>query len=715
MTISVEELCMVLEERNGFPLNDRQREVVAHGSGPLLVVAGPGTGKTETLVARCLKLLCCDRVDPRAIIVTTFTEKAARNLEQRIAGHMTSLQERFPCLSDININRLRIGTLHSLANDILQEYRYLPYRNVRLLDEVEARMFIRRHIAYEVRTNWHEIISHFSYLLGHTAGGFSLWDVVRMLEKLFNWIVEYRVDLHRLQGAPEGAYRQLAEAYSFYRDRLEEQGCCDFAHLQQLFLEFLDSPQGQLFLGGNSQTGDPPIACVLVDEYQDTNPIQEEIYFRLASAEPHNLTVVGDDDQAIYRFRGSTVECMVRFSQRCENRWNVRPHEVRLQENYRSDQRIVEWYGWYIQSFNLMQQQGVRLWKPMMVSRQGIRGSYPALGFLEGRNINDLAQQFATFVRSLRDQGTIEDYSQCVLLLRSTKEASRAAGPFVSALRDEGIPVYNPRSKAYSKQPEVREVLGVLVTILNPDGTDLPDHVRDWIQEASRVIDAYPDLRGYVERSRERIRSAEGGEILAEDFLEVVYRILSFPPFLGYRQDPVRDYRLSKLTRLFESFGSICGRRLERDRSQPSVSGSWLRSFCEVLGGYFETYGVDDDEDEEVVCPRGSFPVMTIHQAKGLEFDFVFVGRLGSACAPRGEHRLEAEMAQFRREPPMFAFRPEELALQDDVRLYYVAYSRAKYALILLVTKDQLRRSASETVSFGGEGGVGMRRRFQKL
>lgn len=707
MAIGIDDLYRVLRERNGFPLNDRQREVVAHGEGPLLVIAGPGTGKTETLVARSLKLLCCDRVDPQAIIVTSFTEKAARNLEQRIVGHMTALQNCFPCLSNINVSRLRIGTLHSLVNDILQEYRYVPYQHVRLLDEVETRMFIREHVVPEARRRWPEVFEHFRYLSGHSRAH-SSWEVVRVLERLFSWIVEYRVDLRQLEGTTEPAYCQLAEAYRFYRSRLEERGLCDFSHLLLFFLEFLESRQGELFLRGNPQVGVPPVNFVLVDEYQDTNPIQEEIYFRLTSARPHNLTVVGDDDQAIYRFRGSTVECMVGFPDQCHRRWNVRPRQVALVENYRSDGRIVQWYGWYVESFPQMRRQRVRLQKPEIVPRQGIRGDYPSLGLLEGRIKDDLAQRFAELVWNLREQGTIEDYTQCVLLLWSTRESRRAAGPFISALRERGIPVYNPRSKRYSEQPEVKRVLGVLLEILGPTGASLPDYVDDWIREAREVIRESDSLRSYVENSKERVRSAENGKVLAEDLLEVVYRILSFPPFLDYRRDPVVDSRLSKLTRLLESFGSVHDRRLIKDRR-------WVTAFCEILGGYFTAYGVDDDEDEEVACPRGSFPVMTIHQAKGLEFDFVFVGSLGTSFSPGGEHRLEAEMNRFRHVPPTIAFSPGDLALQDAVRLHYVAYSRAKYALILLVTTDQLRRSASETASFGGEGGPGVRRRFSVL
>ena len=102
---------------------------------------------------------------------------------------------------------------------------------------------------------------------------------------------------------------------------MEENRSCDFAHLQLKFLEFLESPSGSRFLRGDNTSDHPGVGYVLVDEYQDTNPIQEKIYLQLARRSPHNLCVVGDDDQALYRFRGGTVECMVNFDQACQSTW----------------------------------------------------------------------------------------------------------------------------------------------------------------------------------------------------------------------------------------------------------------------------------------------------------------------------------------------------------------------------------------------------------
>ncbi|MHC5731702.1 MAG: UvrD-helicase domain-containing protein, partial [Nostoc sp.] len=90
---------------------------------------------------------------------------------------------------------------------------------------------------------------------------------------------------------------------------------------------------------------------VLVDEYQDTNPIQEQIYLALANQSPHNITVVGDDDQALYRFRGGNVTCMVNFDQACMAKFNQSPHQIQLDNNYRSHPEIVNFFNHYITSF----------------------------------------------------------------------------------------------------------------------------------------------------------------------------------------------------------------------------------------------------------------------------------------------------------------------------------------------------------------------------
>lgn len=303
----------VIERNSNRQLNAEQRQVVEHGTGPLWVIAGPGSGKTEVLVLRCLKLACVDGVSPRSIMLTTFTNKAAKNIQDRVAVYKAYLDDEEEDLKSVDLFDLRVGTLHSLCNDIMQEYRYEGYQNYRLLDELDQLLFVYEQSQPAARnaptTVYLPFWRHFDYLATryNAAGGWRWttsqtylphrWVRANATVKMFNRIVEDQVDVSRLS-ASGGTFEVLADAYKAYRNALEDNYSCDFAHLQLKFFEFLNSPNGERFVNGEGTTEQPGIRHVLVDEYQDTNPIQEAIYLRLAQPEPHNLTVVGDDDQA---------------------------------------------------------------------------------------------------------------------------------------------------------------------------------------------------------------------------------------------------------------------------------------------------------------------------------------------------------------------------------------------------------------------------------
>src|SRR5882724_8207518 len=120
--ITQAELIAGIEAKNGFPLDASQIQAIQYGVGPLLIAAGPGTGKTEVLVARSLKFMCCDNVPPGSVMLTTFTEKAAKNLQDRLSEAFLYLAGMYAQqLSGIDPSDLRIGTLHGLCNDVLQD------------------------------------------------------------------------------------------------------------------------------------------------------------------------------------------------------------------------------------------------------------------------------------------------------------------------------------------------------------------------------------------------------------------------------------------------------------------------------------------------------------------------------------------------------------------------------------------------------------------
>ena len=175
----------------------------------------------------------------------------------------------------------------------------------------------------------------------------------------------------------------------------------------------------------------PGVCWVLVDEYQDTNLIQEEIYLTLANRTPFNIAVVGDDDQALYRFRGGSVECMVTFDQACAVFLGMQAGRVArfpLVANFRSHAGIVAFCEAYITAFASMARPGARVPnKPALVPRSSIVGAYPSVGQLRAATMDAVAARFAETVQDLVANRVVQDYSQCCLLRKSTKETPNNA------------------------------------------------------------------------------------------------------------------------------------------------------------------------------------------------------------------------------------------------------------------------------------------------
>jgi DNA helicase-2/ATP-dependent DNA helicase PcrA len=667
------------------------------------------------------KLVQTERVPAESVMITTFTEKAATNLRDRIATYRSFLVVEHPELEDVDISQLLVGTLHELCNDILQEYGYPDYENVKLVDQYEQSMLIYEHHSLVQQSNPDQdrpFWNRFSYLFRddqYQEGWRYLpnkWLRAEALQTLFRSIVEDRVSVRGMR-QEGGEWGRLANAYEEYQNILEDHYRCDFAHLQKRFLDFLDHPVGESFLTGREEQNYDGIRWVLVDEYQDTNRIQERIYFRLAERDSHNLVVVGDDDQALYRFRGGSVECMVSFDDACATFFSDFDSDLsdyQLVKNFRSHEQIVEFCNDYIRSFDVMQQEGARIEKGELEAHSDIAGDHEAVGYIRADTLDDLGEEFAETVRDLVENGVVQDANQCCLLLKTTQEGPQQSGPYVEALRDQenDLEPYNPRNKAFLEHEEVQILLGALLTILDPDleycpddsggRSSIEDSVRGWVDAYEQVASGHQELEDYVEESRDRIGRLSTGDDLDYELLEIAYYLLSLPPFTEWKDEPYRRRRLGKVTELLEAFQSTPVQGYPNvSKGQLSVTDpgqihpGWLRTFYYVPIGYLVRSGQDDVEIEDVICPSGMVPVMTIHQAKGLEFPFVFVGTLTENDSPGAEHQLEDDLAQFPINPDrIFEYgSAEERARRDLVRKYYVAYSRAKHALVLMMSDYQ--------------------------
>lgn len=715
-----------------WEFNESQEHAILAGDGPFWITAGPGSGKTEVLVSRTLKLLLVDEVPPGSILLTTFTEKAAQNLEERIVDRLNRLGIK----ADVDVNEVHIGTLHSLCNDIMQEYRYPAYANTELLDEDGQQLFMYNNCDFVSvlqgnadADDWNTVDSEelqedawefFDAVLPRQVSpkyGPNKWQATDAASQIFNRISQYLADTDSLRRAPEPEWRVCAEGLDRYREMLRENHRCDFARLLEQFIDFVGAESGQRFIHGEADRDRPPLKHILVDEYQDTNPLQQELYFRLTEAldEP-NLTVVGDDDQALYRFRGGTVECLIQFPERASERFDTTVQREQLNTNYRSAEDIVDWCNRYMDEYPLMQRSGARAPNkaPMAVGRENTGERESVKSLLVGDRDQRPADVAAELVESLHDEGYIEDYSQVAFLFKSTKENSRWAGTYAEALRERGIPVHNPRNKAFLDQEEIRFALSAVIRCLDPELEGLEaarvmgrvkGQVEDWAGEFDEFVDEHgaTELERYVRRKRREVRQAEEGDSLGYTVLELLYRILSFEPFQTWIETadrPERGKRLGRLSKLFDSFASITGpEHMQRSSRSSSVSTRFLGSFYYVFCGYLEASDFNEPEDPHDQIPSGFVQMMTVHQAKGLEFPVTFVSDLDSEPWTGGTYWLENQLEPYADIHPTGT--TDERANRDEIRRFYVAYSRAEEDLLLL---DQAGAATDLSLGYTSDG-----------
>lgn len=698
-SLNISEFIDGYEAAIGRKLNSEQRQAVKHGKGPLYVMAGPGSGKSEVMVARAIKLVLVDGAQPESVFVTSFTRKAARNLEDRIADRLLRMGY------DTTLDGLRIGTLHGLCDQIMRQYRWPEYHGKRLLNELEQAFLVYRSVDDLIEEEdadlfWSEY-AHIEQAVSSQFGP-NKWQRAAIALKLLNRIADEHCDLVKLGKARKKQVSQLAGLTIRYREKLRSENAVDYSVLQNDFLDFLSSPVGRSFLGGDRARGLAPLKYVLVDEYQDTNPVQEAIYVELAKQAGGNITVVGDDDQALYRFRGATVECLIRFPELCTTELGKTAKSLQLQTNYRSLPSIIQWSEKIISGQPAMHKPGARAPKKPMVSARAAIADFEPVGCIGGQRAVDAADGVAQTIKQLIDRGLVDDPSQIAILLRSAKESPRNAGPVAEALRELSVPVYNPRSKAFLEAEEVAGMIGALITVLDPEGL-VSDQVRgraqesiaQWRERFEDLANAHPQLSTYVGRVQAAIEKKEGGEYLNISLRDLFYRFLALEPFRTWSESASTTFRLGQLSAIIESFAADSNDSLRKSKEDGGgISETWLRAvFYPRFIGYLHRADLDDPDDVDYEIRPGAVQIMTVHQSKGLEFPVVFVGSVDKTpSATDTTYGLEELLARYSQRPRQLA-PTDDRATQDLVRFYYVAYTRAQNLLILFGTQSHFAKA----------------------
>jgi len=641
-------------------MSDAQREIVAHCDGPLLVIAGPGSGKTFSLVLRAMNLLLLGKVVPRELVLCTFTEKAAFELRDR----MSAAARKVAYTADLS--ELKVSTIHGLCNRLLTLHRHrTPLgNNYETLDELTQLLFI---------------FEHFKEIAGEDAsppylGKWSTkWTAIQGLVGYFNKITEELVDAERLASDPDPFLQALGRAYLAYRQALFADNRLDFAHQQKLVHELLQNSELLDRVARDAK-------YVMVDEYQDTNFIQEQLLLKLTKGH-RNLCVVGDEDQSLYRFRGATVRNILEFTDRVPN-----CSVAKLTTNYRSHRGIVAAYDRWMASADWSNLVGLpfRHDKTIVPDERSDHGHYQPVVAIWGNDERDEAERFADLVAFLKSQAIIADYSQVALLLRSVR--LEHSGHYIEALERRGIPAFCPRARAYFDNDEVRLMVASFALIfgfhgagrgnlVGPALTDMAAFVDACIVELARRCGGSHPVALALRRWSQEIAALAEGESLDLRPADYFYQLLALEPFAGFVRDENRARNLAILSQLLNTFQNYYRCSIVTFKNREYLRFHLFNSFLWLL----HDGGINEYEDPNQPFPKGHVQVLTIHQAKGLEFPVVVVGSLDKQVST--SKQIDRDLQPYYARPP---FEPEgRITKFDRMRLFYVAFSRPEKLLVL--------------------------------
>ena len=650
---------------NNYPdLNPTQREVIGHNEGPLLVIAGPGSGKTYSIVLRALNLLLLEKAEPRQIILCTFTEKAAFEMRDRLSAAARQVNYKN------DLSELHATTIHGLCNQFIAQHRHhTPLGSgYETLDELTQSLFI---------------FENFGQIIGEAQNNLYLgrwktkWTAIEGARKYFDKIAEELVDVNQLAESDDLFLRAIAAAYHAYETTLYENNRVDFAHLQRIAFNLLEDEARCKML-----TSD--IFYVLVDEYQDTNMVQEQLLLKLTD-HSGNLCVVGDEDQSLYRFRGATVRNILEFPQKFPN-----CPVVKLTTNYRSHRDIIERYDRWMASIDWSNPQGTsfRYDKTIGPDPEGNHPDYPAVISIWGQNSRDEAARFADLVSFLKKENVIEDYSQIALLLHSVREDHSRS--FLAALEDQGIPAFCPRARAYFENTEIRFMVACLALIFGWHGdgrgqlagstAELARYVDLALVDLARQYSLPHPLAAQLREWVEEIAALKPKQSLDLRPADYFYRLLAMEPFVGASKNENSARNLAIFSQLLNVFQNYYHYNIVTYGNREYLRMHLFNSFMRLL----YNGGINEYEDPDRPFPKGYVQIMTIHQAKGLEFPVVVVGSLDKQLS--SPKKIDRDLSPFYHRPP---FEPENRITQfDRMRLHYVAFSRPQKVLVLTAHEE---------------------------
>ena len=630
---SLEELPVVIEDYNEISfeedLNEEQLKIINNIKGPILVIAGAGSGKTRTITYSVAKLLLSG-VKPNEIMLVTFTNKAANEMIKRVE-----------ILLGKRPKGIWGGTFHSIANRFIRRYaKILGLKaNYTIMDETDARSLMKLSIE---KGNIKEIQERFpNSRMAKAILSFSI-NCNKSIRDVILW--KYS------QFDSKDVIKKLEEVFKIYREKKAQDNLVDFDDLLIYWNQLLDERAVAQLIAKN-------IKYVLVDEYQDTNYIQDEIIYKIVKQNPEqNVIAVGDDAQSIYAFRGANFQNIINFEKRYKN-----CKRYTITYNYRSVPEILKLAN------NSIEHNEKQFKKSMHTTRP--KGTIPFQVNL-GDDM-DQARFITNQILKLRSDGF--DLDEIAILIRAGSHSLRIE----LELRAKNIPYEVRAGVAFFERAHIKDILAHLRIIENPYdevswsrifsiiqgiGTSSGSKIFEAISIIEHPIDALINKMFYAEKLKGSRISKEG----IKNLISYVKKLIDFTP-----DDNPSEVIQNLITVLEDHLKSKFDNWQERmdDLKQLSVYAQnfpTIRKFLENLSlnlSNLESRTVHAGNETEEEKP---LILSTVHRAKGLEWRVVFIPMLCEDSFPSSRSVGDLD------------------AFEEERRVFYVAITRAKDQLYLI-------------------------------
>jgi len=658
-------------------LNDAQKDAVTFGKGPLLIIAGAGTGKTKVITHRIAYLITKKLALPEEILAVTFTEKAANEMEERVDQ-----------LIPYSYSFVEISTFNSFGEKVLRDYGIeLGFgSDFKLLDEVEQAIFFREHL-------FKMPLHHFRPLSTPTKYIQELLVAIKRLKQEDVEPEKYLIFAEEQEKKAEDPsekenaqkHLEIAKIYKTYQDIMHKEGKIDFEDQVTMVVNLFRARPSVLSLFQEKYK------YILVDEFQDTNYIQFEL-LKLMAETNKNLTVVGDDDQSIFRFRGASLRNIMDFR-------TVYPgaKEVVLKTNYRSTQDILDSAYQLIQHNNpyrLEVQEKIE--KSLKAARESVEKS---LHMLQFDTLSHETDKVAEIIVGKVEKGY--RYSDMAILVRRNADAD----PFLRALNMREIPYRFSGSRGLYSQAEVKILIAFIKSL-----TDFEDSHSLFHLALSDVygLDPY-DLTKVTNFSRNKNQSlhnvfrsvAQNKDSfdIALDSRKIIKRIfqdlMDFIALAGKRNAGEVLFSFLERSGFLKSLVSVSSLENEIKIKNIRLFFNKVKGFSELtdddsihtFSGHLDLLQQvgDNPASAEAELDVDAVQVLTVHKAKGLEFSVVFLVNL---IMDRFPGRSRVEKITIPNEILKEELPQKENIVQEERRLFYVGMTRAEKALYLTWSQD---------------------------